>query len=1215
MLDSPTPRVICILGMHRSGTSLTARLLNLLGVYLGPKEHMIQPGPDNPQGFWEHQFITELNNEILARLDSRSWDPAPTFPSGWESSSKFADLRSKARSIIAQDFNTSLLWGWKDPRNCLTLPFWKKLLPSMKFVICLRNPIDVARSLEERDRLPFEKSIELWFRYTTAAIEQTAGEPRLFVFYEDYFDNWRRELRRLANFVGVPTMADDQDVLLAAEKFIDRELWHHRTSLLDIVDNNKLFFPAKALYISLRALIRIQLGTPYGNHLIDAMLDDIISSLSQYTKESQHNQEVLLTLLKQQQAQISQLQEVIAQRERALQEWQERSHAQQAQISQLQEVIAQRERALQEWQERSHAQQAQISQLQEVIAQRERALQEWQERSHAQQAQISQLQEVIAQRERALQEWQERSHAQQAQISQLQEVIAQRERALQEWQERSHAQQAQISQLQEVIAQRERALQEWQERSHAQQAQISQLQEVIAQRERALQEWQERSHAQQAQISQLQADLQRLWNSKSWRLTAPLRVIYGVLLQTRAWLKVQTILIAKKILPKPVKRSIKKAIGWEEEELAIPPPATTKVIAVEQTPWKKGRPLVSVIIPCYNYGHYVEEAIDSVLQQTFQNFEIIVVNDGSTDPVTIEVLKHLKKPKTRVIHQANKGLPEARNEGIRHAEGKYICCLDADDTLEPTYLEKAVALLEANPGIAFAYSWVRLFGDEEKIWYTEPYDLEKLLRYNHISVASVFRYDAWKQVGGYCSEMRQGYEDWEFWIRLGSHGFRGQLIPEALFNHRRHGRTMTHEAQERHQKLVADIARRNQALFANPSLVKNIQRTYFDSRVNHPFLNLNDPKDFRQGDARPSLLILVPWLQIGGAETVLYQVMSGLQQLFRFYLFTTLPDKNEWHDRFYQLTKNIYHLPNFLPEYAWEDFLVNFIHTRDIQQVLISHSEFGYSILPKLKESFPNVRTVDLLHNDSDLGFFRHSVQYDSYLDLHIVVNELIKQKLHAMGKVDLAKVYTIYNAIDEEKVFNPALYQPEKVRERWQLPPGKKVVTYIGRLSREKQPDHFLRLASKLKHRSDLFFLLVGDGPLRDIVEAEIKQLGLQEHLRWYKMVSPEQIPEILAGTDLMVLTSEVEGFPMVVLEALAMGVPVISYDVGDVRSVVQSGVNGFIIPPQQHELLVQKVSEVLSDESMLEGLRKRARVVLIERGFTLERMIKQYQEVLVPR
>jgi len=784
------------------------------------------------------------------------------------------------------------------------------------------------------------------------------------------------------------------------------------------------------------------------------------------------------------------------------------------------------------------------------------------------------------------------------------------------YQETSRRLQAELGEREKVIEGLRLEVSALQQEIAALRSQNSTLSEEVVSLQAELGEWQERSHAQQAQISQLQADLQRLWNSKSWRLTAPLRVIYGVLLQTRAWLKVQTILIAKKILPKPVKRSIKKAIGWEgEEELAIPPPAATKVIAFEQTPWKKGRPLVSVIIPCYNYGHYVEEAIDSVLQQTFQNFEIIVVNDGSTDPVTIEVLKHLKKPKTRVIHQANKGLPEARNEGIRHAKGKYICCLDADDTLEPTYLEKAVALLEANPGIAFAYSWVRLFGDEEKIWYTEPYDLEKLLRYNHISVASVFRYDAWKQVGGYCSEMRQGYEDWEFWIRLGSHGFRGQLIPEALFNHRRHGRTMTHEAQERHQKLVADIARRNQALFANPSLVKNIQRTYFDGRVNHPFLNLNDPKDFRQGDARPSLLILLPWLQIGGAETVLYQVMSGLQQLFRFYLFTTLPDKNEWHDRFYQLTKNIYHLPNFLPEYAWEDFLVNFIHTRDIQQVLISHSEFGYSILPKLKESFPNVRTVNLLHNDSDLGFFRHSVQYDSYLDLHIVVNELIKQKLHAMGKVDLAKVYTIYNAIDEEKVFNPALYQPEKVRERWQLPPGKKVVTYIGRLSREKQPDHFLRLAGKLKHYSDLFFLLVGDGPLRDIVEAEIKQLWLQEHLRWYKMVSPEQIPEILAGTDLMVLTSEVEGFPMVVLEALAMGVPVISYDVGDVRSVVQSGVNGFIIPPQQHELLVQKVSEVLSDESMLEGLRKRARVVLIERGFTLERMIKQYQEVLVPR
>src|SRR5437870_8336735 len=149
MFDATSPtgkQIICVLGMHRSGTSLITRVLSLLGMYLGPSEHLMKPNQFNPKGFWEHQSIVDLDDEILKRLEG-SWCDPPSFSAGWEGSSQFADLRQQARALIQNDFDAAMCWGWKDPRTCLTLPFWKQLLPPLRYVICLRNPVDVARSL------------------------------------------------------------------------------------------------------------------------------------------------------------------------------------------------------------------------------------------------------------------------------------------------------------------------------------------------------------------------------------------------------------------------------------------------------------------------------------------------------------------------------------------------------------------------------------------------------------------------------------------------------------------------------------------------------------------------------------------------------------------------------------------------------------------------------------------------------------------------------------------------------------------------------------------------------------------------------------------------------------------------------------------------------------------------------------------------------------
>src|SRR5262245_63306392 len=121
-------------------------------------------------------------------------------------------------------------------------------------------------------------------------------------------------------------------------------------------------------------------------------------------------------------------------------------------------------------------------------------------------------------------------------------------------------------------------------------------------------------------------------------------------------------------------------------------------------------PKISVIVPCYNLGEYLSEAVDSVLAQSRQDFEVIVVDDGSTDPATIEILSSFSRPKTRVLRAPHAGLAAARNRGIASSSGEYLCALDADDRLAPAFLEKTSAVLDADPSATFVSTWLRTFG-------------------------------------------------------------------------------------------------------------------------------------------------------------------------------------------------------------------------------------------------------------------------------------------------------------------------------------------------------------------------------------------------------------------------------------------------------------------------------------------------------------------------
>ena len=275
--------IICILGMHRSGTSALTRVLNLIGVELGADEALTtEPVADNPKGYWEHHELTAISDAILKR-HCGSWDEPPLLPPGWETAAAIDDLRQRAQQLIQNQFAAVQLWGWKDPRTCLTLPFWQQLLPDMRYVICLRNPLDVARSLEHRDQLPAAKSSNLWLTYVSSALRHTEGKPRLVIFYEDLMDDCLRELQRLAGFLGKPERAQQADVQEAGQEFIEKQLQHYRASIVQATANPRIDLRARALYLAQRISASFGRQEFKEQQGLDNQIDKALNALGRYS--------------------------------------------------------------------------------------------------------------------------------------------------------------------------------------------------------------------------------------------------------------------------------------------------------------------------------------------------------------------------------------------------------------------------------------------------------------------------------------------------------------------------------------------------------------------------------------------------------------------------------------------------------------------------------------------------------------------------------------------------------------------------------------------------------------------------------------------------------------------------------------------------------------------------------------------------------------------
>ncbi len=201
------PRAIGILGPHRSGTSVTTRALQLAGVDLGEPSRLQPGGRSNPDGFWELADVIELHDDLLADL-GRSWDTALALPDRWHQLPATTVHRDRLRAIVETTFAGRELWGWKDPRTCLTLPLWTAVLDELGvepgFALVLRDPLDVARSLARRDGRPLAHGLGIWFHHMLAALAGTRGRTRAVIEYENLLRERATGLLPLCEALGLP---------------------------------------------------------------------------------------------------------------------------------------------------------------------------------------------------------------------------------------------------------------------------------------------------------------------------------------------------------------------------------------------------------------------------------------------------------------------------------------------------------------------------------------------------------------------------------------------------------------------------------------------------------------------------------------------------------------------------------------------------------------------------------------------------------------------------------------------------------------------------------------------------------------------------------------------------------------------------------------------------------------------------------------------------
>lgn len=635
----------------------------------------------------------------------------------------------------------------------------------------------------------------------------------------------------------------------------------------------------------------------------------------------------------------------------------------------------------------------------------------------------------------------------------------------------------------------------------------------------------------------------------------------------------------------------------------------------------KQEPVITIVTPYYNGGKYIKETAKAILNQTYPYFEWLIIDDGSKDEESLEILKEIEKldDRIKVFHKENTGLANTRDYGAKHSakSAKYLIFLDDDDLIINTYLECAYWTLETNEGASWAFSDVVHFGEYEALATTRYNPMHEIKQNVLVATALIKKEDFFK-VGGYELKEKAINEDWNLWLKM----IAADMYPVRMsffgFCYRRKVNTESElyrasKNQERTKAIIAETAKN----IKNPKEgIQYPKQDYNWDLIPEEIEKIVRPQYKENGKIK--ILMIIPWMVIGGADKFNVDLIKGLDKnKFEVTLITTEPNYHVWREKYEYDTKAIYDLTSFIDRKYWLSFVNYIIQKNNIDIIFNTNSTFGYSILPDLKAKYPEKPIIDYIHMEEwynrNGGFSRDSSLVESVIDKTFVCNENSKKILVNHFNRKEEEIKTVYIGVDENK-FNPLKYNKEELKEKYNLKDNNKVITFMARIDYQKRPILFIKVLERLLSKSNnITAVIAGDGPLLPKMKEMAKQAGIDNKIKFLGAV--KETEEIYAISDLTVNCSIKEGLALTTYESLSMGVPVVSADVGGQAEIINNNV-GVIVKCLQNEEEVRNLEYTAEEiDSYTDGIIKvlknldfyksnaRQRVL---NGFTINQMIE---------
>ncbi len=475
-------------------------------------------------------------------------------------------------------------------------------------------------------------------------------------------------------------------------------------------------------------------------------------------------------------------------------------------------------------------------------------------------------------------------------------------------------------------------------------------------------------------------------------------------------------------------------------------------------------PLVSIITAYYNIPSSIfQETVRCVERLSVPYWEWLIVDDGSTNEESLRQLEELaaREPRVRVIQQANAGPGVARNRAAKEARASYFLQLDADDLIDPTFVEKALWLLATQPQFAACNSYTVTFGSKNMLWPHGFQEYEYSIDDNRMTNHALIRRDAWERIGGYDEGMSYEHADWDFWLNLAEAGMWGYTLPEYLTWYRTQDHSLftaieTDGARTRAFRAQLRAKHRGlRARFPHPMISDPLAQKEPRLPTAPPFTN---PLPKPAGTKR--LLLVAPWLAMGGADKFNLDLIAQLTARgYECTVVTTAWNEDAWVDRFAALTPDIFRLHRFLTWAEYPRFLDYLIDSRRFDALLVSNSELGYALLPYLRTRYPHLPVLDYNHMEEESwhngGYPATSVAAGTLLDRRLTCSQHLRVWEIERG-TPAETTHAIPCGIDTA-AWNPAredaAADAAEVRARLGIAPETPLILFAGRMVEQKRP------------------------------------------------------------------------------------------------------------------------------------------------------------------